>query len=188
MQNRPPLIHTRVLNISATYLCPILTSCAYCLVSSPLADEFRSRSLGCPCYYISVLAVSVPWRSISRLSPRGDSRKKRNHGRTQPPADPSSVTRAIFTHARTGGTKRSNRGTVPWLTFEPFTFSRTLTYIYIYIFPRETVEYFRSNRLLLYPVTTILSMEIFRSWPTEKYNKDIVFSSCEFACKMHERR
>lgn len=82
----------------------------------------------------------------------------------------------------------SNRGTVPWLTFEPFTFSRTLTYIYIYIFPRETVEYFRSNRLLLYPVTTILSMEIFRSWPTEKYNKDIVFSSCEFACKMHERR
>lgn len=76
-------------------------------------------------------------RSISRLSPRGDSRKKRNHGRTQPPADPSSVTRAIFTHARTGGTKRSNRGTVPWLTFEPFTFSRTLTCIciYIYIFP-----------------------------------------------------
>lgn len=134
MQNRPPLIHTRVLNISATYLCPILTSCAYCLLSSPLADEFRSRSLGCPCYYISVLAVSVPCRSISRLSPRGDSRKKRNHGRTQPPADPSSVTRAIFTHARTGGTKRSNRGTVPWLTFEPFTFSRTLTCICIYIY------------------------------------------------------
>lgn len=93
--------------------------------------------------YFSIGSISVPWRSIS---PRGDSRKKRNHGRTQPPADPSSVTRAIFTHARTGGTKRSNRGTVPWLTFEPFTFSRTLIYIYIYtyIFPREKVEYFRS--------------------------------------------
>lgn len=144
MQNRPPLIHTRVLNISATYLCPILTSCAYCLVSSPLADEFRSRSLGCPCYYISVLAVYPFLGDPSHLF--GDSRKKRNHGRTQPPADPSSVTRAIFTHARTGGTKRSNRGTVPWLTFEPFTFSRTLIYIYIYtyIFPREKVEYFRS--------------------------------------------
>lgn len=99
------------------------------LLSSPLSNEFRSFS--CPCYlYFSIGSI----RSISRLSPRGDSRKKRNHGRAQPPADPSSVTRAIFTHARTGGTKRSNRGTVPWLTFEPFTFSRTLTCIYIYFF------------------------------------------------------
>lgn len=114
------------------------------LLSSPLSNEFRSFS--CPCYlYFSIGSI----RSISRLSPRGDSRKKRNHGRAQPPADPSSVTRAIFTHARTGGTKRSNRGTVPWLTFEPFTFSRTLTCIYIYFFfSREMVEYFRSPRIV----------------------------------------
>lgn len=175
MQNRPPLIHTRVLNISATYLCPILTSCAYCLVSSPLADEFRSRSLGCPCYYISVLAVYPFLGDPSHLV--AIPAKKRNHGRTQPPADPSSVTRAIFTHARTGGTKRSNRGTVSWLTFEPFTFSRTLIYIYTRIF-------FLERRLNIldpgYSVTTILS--------TEKYNrnieKNIIFSSREFVRKV----
>lgn len=84
--------------------------------------------------YFSIGSIRSLAIHLSSLTSWRFSQKTKSWQRTQPPADPSSVTRAIFTHARTGGTKRSNRGTVPWLTFEPFTFSRTLTYIYIYIF------------------------------------------------------
>ena len=73
VQDRP-LIHTRVLNISATYLCLILTSCGLVFVfvfPSPRVSSFLIP-------LALVLAAALPtFLAIRPVSPRGDSREKR---------------------------------------------------------------------------------------------------------------